>query len=260
MGLINGEGLVARSPGGVEGLVPFDKEFVAQDSFDPRPGHLCFSWDSMRKYRHNPRNGLLPPGNRILRRLDRIYFSQGVGRMPGECSSTILPGFAFLDHAPIWGTLSFGISHMRPSCYRMNAAHFGNPTLKERIKTMWEAVEQKGILHGWSPSVTLQKCIGQARKIDRSWGKRMAKEKRLRLDGLQASLAMAQMALERDPLDVVAQMNLSTRKEELLMFCAAQANWVEMIMQARWIMEGDRGTTLFYKSFKSLAAAKESMN
>lgn len=41
------------------------------------------------------------------------------------------------------------------------------------------------------------------------------------------------------------------------MFCAAQANWVEMVMQAQWIMAGDKGTTLFYKTFKSLAATRE---
>lgn len=120
---------------------------------------------------------------------------------------------------------------------------------------MWEAVELKGIIQGWSPAVTLQKCIGQARRIDRCWGKRMAKEKRLRLDGLQACLAGAQLALESNPLDAATQLNLTTRKEDLLTFCVAQANCVEMVMQARWTMEGDRGTTLFYKSFKGLAAA-----
>lgn len=199
---------------------------------------------------------MLPPGGRILKRLDRLYFSEGRGGAQGDCSSTILPGFAFSDHAPIWGILSFGNPQARPSCYRMNAAHFDNPTFKDRIKTMWGLVEQRGVLQGWSPSVTLQKCIGQARRIDRSWGKRMAKEKRFKLDGLQASLASAQLALEGDPSNAAAQLILMTRKEELLTFCATQANWVEMVMQARWIMEGDRGTTLFYKSFKSLAAAK----
>lgn len=69
-------------------------------------------------------------------------------------------------------------------------------------------------------------------------------------------LASAQLALEVDPMDAAAQMHLLTRKEELLVFCAAQANWVELVMRARWIMERDRGTALFYKSFKGMTVAK----
>lgn len=85
----------------------------------------------------------------------------------------------------------------------------------------------------------------------------MAKEKRFRLEGLQNCLARAQLNLESNPNDFAAQEHLTIRKEELLAFCAAQANWVDMVMHARWIMEGDRGSALFFKSFKGLAAAKD---
>lgn len=33
--------------------------------------------------------------------------------------------------------------------------------------------------------------------------------------------------------------------------------WVNNVIQARWIADGDRNTSLFYKQFKGLATAKE---
>lgn len=51
-------------------------------------------------------------------------------------------------------------------------------------------------------------------------------------------------------------MNVQITREALLNFCAAQADWAELVMQSRWVMEGDRGTKRLYKLFKSLAFAK----
>lgn len=227
------------------------------DSFDPHPGHLRYSWDSLRSHRHNPRHELHPPRNRVLRRLDWVYFSQGGTGPIGLCTSTILPGFAFSDHAPVWATLNFAPPSNCPSSFRMNASHFDHPTYKQRIVAMWEAVGQRGTAGGWSPFDVLQKSIRGARLIDRCWEKRMAKERRFRLEGLQACMTKAQLELEVDPNNATSQLNVLLTKEALLTFCAAQANWVELIMQSRWLMEGNRGTKLFYKSFKSLAAGKE---
>lgn len=106
---------------------------------------------------------------------------------------------------------------------------------------MWDAVGQRGDALGWSPSATLEKCIGEAQKIDRCWGKRMARERRLRLEMLHAGLARAQLALEAGPDDATSQVNVTLAKEALLSFCAAQANWVELVMQSRWLMEGNTG-------------------
>lgn len=36
-----------------------------------------------------------------------------------------------------------------------------------------------------------------------------------------------------------------------------QADWVDQALQARWLVDGDRCTKLFYKNFKSLAASKQ---
>lgn len=52
------------------------RHLALMDSFEHQPGYLRYSWDSLRRHRHNPRNGLQPPGSRILRRLDRMYFTQ----------------------------------------------------------------------------------------------------------------------------------------------------------------------------------------
>lgn len=84
----------------------------------------------------------------------------------------------------------------------------------------------------------------------------MAKVCRLRLLTLQQCLIKAQLCLEEDPDDAGAQMNVKIPDEALLTFCAAQANWAELVMQSRWVTEGDRGIKLFYKSFKSLATVK----
>lgn len=35
-----------------------------------------------------------------------------------------------------------------------------------------------------------------------------------------------------------------------------RATWVEQILQERWLAEGDRGTQLFFKTFKSMSTAK----
>lgn len=203
-----------------------------------------------------------PPGNRVLRRLDRIYFSQGGVGPSGVCSSTILPGFAFSDHAPVRPTLTFVPPPNRPSRFRMNTSHFDNPTYKDRIVAMWAPVDLKGTASGWSPSVILQQCIKGARLIDRCWGKRKAKERGLRLVGLQARVAEARERHSWSSKLILIMLIPNCRlvqltKEALLTFCATQANWVELVMQSRWLMEGDRGTKLFYKSFKGLAAGKE---
>lgn len=71
------------------------RQLALLDSFNPRPGHLRFSWDTMRSHRHNPRNSLHPPGNRVLRRLDRIYFSQGGGGDTGCLLLDDSPGLCF---------------------------------------------------------------------------------------------------------------------------------------------------------------------
>lgn len=55
------------------------RKLGCHDTFLHKPGHLKFSWDSLRLHRHNPRNSAQPAGHRILRRLDHIYAPGGVG-------------------------------------------------------------------------------------------------------------------------------------------------------------------------------------
>lgn len=233
------------------------RKFSLLDSFSPRRGHLQFSWDSMQHHRHNPANSTRPPGDRILRRIDRTYFAQGGPGTPWEFTSTILPGFAFSDHAHVWADLSMGPLIRRPSCHKMNPTHFSNPVFKERIVNMWEAGIQRGAQRGWTPHRIFQTCIADARTIDRCWGKRMACERRIRLDALQSVVAAAQLELERDPENILHQAALATAREVLNSFTSMQARWVDSIIQARWAEDGDRCSRIFFKQFKSLASAKE---
>lgn len=115
------------------------RKFAFTDTFVPQRGHLSFSWDNLRIHRHNPRNSTQPLGNRLLRRLDRVYLASGNHGANITAQSTILPGIAFSDHAPVWATLSLENAPTRPSCHRMNASHFVHPEFKLRISRMWES-------------------------------------------------------------------------------------------------------------------------
>lgn len=142
------------------------RNFSLVDTFSHRRGHLLYSWDSMCMHQHNPVNDTCPPGDRILRHLDRIYVAQCGTGPAWECTSNILPRFAFSDHAPVWADLQVGIWQRRPFCHKMNPTDFSNATFKERITTMWEAGVNWGITKGWPPTRTFQKYITEARKID----------------------------------------------------------------------------------------------
>lgn len=111
---------------------------------------------------------------------------------------------------------------------------------------------------GWVPSFTLYRCIREAGKIGRCWGKRQAKEKRHRVEILQNLLGTAQLLLLEARILMIASLQLKVfeARDLLLTFNATQAEWVDYIIKARWMSGGDRSTRLSYKSFKSLAADK----
>lgn len=76
------------------------------DTFHQRPGHLAFSWDNQRLYRHTSTAQSLHLGNRTLRRLDQIYSLDPARNHVFNISSTILLGFSLSDHATILATHS----------------------------------------------------------------------------------------------------------------------------------------------------------
>lgn len=233
------------------------RKFQFKDTFSPRNGHLKFSWDSLQVHRHNPVNSSLPPNHRTLRRIDRIYWAKSNTGPTIECSSTILPGFAFSDHAPVWANLKVGRPERRPSRFRMNTSHFTDELYKARITLMWEAGILRGEARGWSPTNILKACTKEAGIIDRCWGKRKARERRIRLESLQDGLTCAQLRFEEDPSNAESQMKVLEAREHLLGFCANQAKWTDYVIQSKWLAEGDRGTKIFYKTFKSMATEKE---
>lgn len=122
---------------------------------------------------------------------------------------------------------------------------------------MWEAGVLRGSQNGWTPHPTLQTCLGEARVIDRCWGKRMAQERRIWLDILQSRVTAAQLNLELDLGNVGLQAELGLAREHLSSFSAGHAKWVDSVIQARWIEAGDKSTKMFFKQFKGLAAAKD---
>lgn len=121
---------------------------------------------------------------------------------------------------------------------------------------MWDRHAAIGNANGWDAEKTLASCLAGARVIDRCWGKRRALEKRSRWTRLQARLSLAQTSLERDPTSLDTQAEIAEISEQLNTLDSKQADWVERVMQARWLADGDKGSKIFFKSFKNLATSK----
>lgn len=93
--------------------------------------------------------------------------------------------------------------------------------------------------------------------MDRCWGKQKAHERKLEEAGLRQDLGQQQQALEDNPSDISVQARLQVAVEALKEFERAKVEWMDHILQARWISDGDKCTQLFFKSFKGLAREKE---
>lgn len=141
------------------------RKFKLSDTFAPVRGHLRFNWDSMRLHKHNPINGSSPSGTRMLRRLDQIYVADSPSNNSLGCTSTILPGFAFSDHAPVVAKMTPNVGQRRPSIFWMNPSHFTNPVYKDHIKNMWTATLHRGELYGWTPLLSTDVLRMLARSI-----------------------------------------------------------------------------------------------
>lgn len=129
--------------------------------------------------------------------------------------SSLVPGFALSDHAPILGTVSFGSPTQRPSWHRMSSTHLKDPAFVERMQTLWANEVRNGEAKGWDAEKILGSYLKCARQADRCWGKRKAKERRQRLENLQARVHRAQLALETQPDSPSLQRELGEAKELL---------------------------------------------
>lgn len=177
-----------------------NRKFVLRDTFTHQPGHLRFSWDNHKCHRHNPlRSGTLLEDGRVLRRLDRIYGPIPSNNFNLVISSSILPGMALSDHAPVIATIQKGEVRKWPSRHRLNTAHLKYPAFVERMQMMWIDHVNWATMKGWDAGKTLAYCLRGANQVDRCWGKRRAIERRKRVAGLQTRLARAQIALESNP-------------------------------------------------------------
>lgn len=65
------------------------------------------------------------------------------------------------------------------------------------------------------------------------------------------------MSLERDPDNDLMQRKVFAASDSLPLFEKERADWVDQAIQARWLVDGDRCTTLFFKNFKGMAIAKQ---
>lgn len=121
---------------GNSSMVKLIRKFKIQDTFAPNTYSLNFSRDNHRSHRHRPGNVNFDIfGQRVLRRLGKIYCpSMGSTRM--VASSSIIPCFAFSDHAPVVARVSLEKAKRRPSHFWMNVAHLACPEFVERIKAL----------------------------------------------------------------------------------------------------------------------------
>lgn len=60
----------------------------------------------------------------------------------------ILPGFSLFDHAPILGSVKFGVRMLRPTCHKMNTVHLGNSEFKQQIQLFWDKQVEAGSQRG----------------------------------------------------------------------------------------------------------------
>lgn len=228
-----------------------------EDTFRPRPGHLLFSWDNRRSYRHSPNLLLSPAGSRTLRRLDRIYCYNQEKNPKFNLHSTILPGFALSDHAPVLSTFAFQDDCRRFSQHRMNSSHHSDPIFQERLAEVWNSTEERGLNSGISEDIILFRCLRKARRLDRWWGKKKAKERQLQRILLQERVRQAQLHLEADPQDLERQAVLQLALEDVSNLEAEKSAWMDFVMQSRWITGGEKCSKTFFQSFKGIAMDSE---
>lgn len=70
---------------------------------------------------------------------------------------------------------------------------------------------------------------------------------------LRSALSAAQIALQTHPQDTSYQDDLHRTSEHLKEFEASKAEWIK----ARWIQDGDKCSSLFFRSFKQMSKATE---
>lgn len=144
----------------------------------------------------------------------------------------------------------------RPSRHRMNANHLHNPAFRERIAALWAERRAVAVEKNWNEEQLFLSCMRGTRAVDRCWGKRRAKEHKALALALRERLARAQLALEQSPDSAHLQTEVLEATEHLTNFDKEKATWVDQIIQDRWLADGDRGSKLFFKTFKGMSSAK----
>lgn len=119
---------------------------------------------------------------------------------------------------------------------------------------MWKREEELAAESDDPPELTLDRCLAKAAKIVRHWGKEKAKLKKLQETQLRSTYSTAQQNMPQDP---ILQANLSTAAQALHDLENTRAAWMDSVIQARWMADGDRCTRLFFKSFQHMSKATE---
>lgn len=153
--------------------------------------------------------------------------------------------------------LKIGDNTRRPSGHRLNAAHLQNPEFRDRIAALWAERGEVARDRGWDAEKLFLSCMQGTRTVDRCWGKCRAAERKAREVALQSRLSRAQAALEGAPASISLQLEVQEVVALLSSFDKEKAEWVDTILQERWLKDGDRGTKLFFKNFKNMSSAKQ---
>lgn len=108
----------------------------------------------------------------------------------------------------VYASVSYNAFRKRPSYYRMNNAHLGDPDLQERIYRMWDREIMWHRRINNEPATTLLKGIKQAKCIARTWGKKCIEERKKEEVKLRENLKEAQVSLQSDPQNIACQENI----------------------------------------------------
>lgn len=192
----SGKVVCGREKGAWKRLI---RKFCLEDSNVYKVGHLKYSWDSKKIHQHNPIiQNKKNIGDRVLKRIERIHCTVTQSRNTFQVTSSILPGFAFFDHAPVIGVIKVGGKIEGPSIYHMNVKDLQDEKLVGKLEEMWEELRYEVLMDNTLAEHIFFKGLYKSKRITRTHGKLKATLKKKKETELQATLAIAQLRLEED--------------------------------------------------------------
>jgi hypothetical protein len=135
-------------------------------------------------------------GDRILRRIDRIYAPLPSAWMNFEVSSKVIPSYSLSDHLPVLAKCKSACIKKFPSGYRMNIGQLEIPAYRCKLTNLLKKERAKMALKSLCSQGTLFHCVLQSMRYGRAWGKKHAHLKRKAEFDLRNELAKARLDLQ----------------------------------------------------------------